>query len=153
MKLNQIKSSRVKLNQAESTHVSKSFPGFPMQLLSSYVYNSRSEPSSASLHLPIHRQAYRSLSKCIAAICESCPAETLPTVQRFIKDVKVKDVSTCRLRALWCTVYIVHTSIYILYTEWVQFRFCQTSIPALPGGDWEGQVSWWDTRPSQLSCL
>ena len=36
-------------------------------------------------------QAYRSLSKCIAAICDSCPGETLSTVHKFIHDVKVRE--------------------------------------------------------------
>jgi cullin-associated NEDD8-dissociated protein 1 len=65
-------------------------------LLTSRVYGRvygrgrSAESGGAALPPPstLHRQAYRSLSMCIAAICESCPAQIIPTVQRFISDVK-----------------------------------------------------------------
>ncbi len=34
-------------------------------------------------------QAYRSISKCVAAICDSVPGETFDTVDKFITDIKV----------------------------------------------------------------
>ena len=34
-------------------------------------------------------QAFRSLSKCIAAICEAVPDSTFPAVDTFITDIKV----------------------------------------------------------------
>lgn len=36
-------------------------------------------------------QAYRSISKCIAAICDSVPGETFNTVDKFIGDIKVSE--------------------------------------------------------------
>ncbi len=34
-------------------------------------------------------QAYRSISKCVAAICDAVPSETFNTVDKFIGDIKV----------------------------------------------------------------
>ena len=34
-------------------------------------------------------QAYRSISKCVAAICDSVPGETFSTVEKFVNDIKV----------------------------------------------------------------
>lgn len=36
-------------------------------------------------------QAYRSISKCIASICDSVPSETFQTVDKFITDIKVRE--------------------------------------------------------------
>ena len=33
-------------------------------------------------------QAYRSISKCIAVICEAVPSQTAATVDKFVMDVK-----------------------------------------------------------------
>lgn len=71
------------------------------KLLSGHVYNAKTDPSIP--HATIHRQAYRSLSKCIAALCESCPDQTFSTVKRFIRDVKSGSSSdSVKLLALLC---------------------------------------------------
>ena len=87
-----------------------------LQLLTSRVYGKRSADSASSSSgraaappgHALHRQAYRSLSMCIAAICESCPAQILPSVQRFIADVKV-------YRIVICIVYDIHVCIIIRF--------------------------------------
>ena len=43
-------------------------------------------------------QAYRSISKCIAAICDSVPSETFTTVDKFIHDIKVS--FECRVHVM-----------------------------------------------------
>lgn len=59
-----------------------------VQLLTSRVYGAMEVGGAATPTL--HRQAYRSLSMCMAAICEACPAQVLSTVQRFVSDIKVR---------------------------------------------------------------
>ena len=45
--------------------------------------------SDLSLSCCVVPQAYRSISKCVAAICDSVPGETFTTVEKFVNDVKV----------------------------------------------------------------
>lgn len=55
------------------------------------LYGSAAKITSCNIVLH-HTQAYRSISKCVAAICDSVPSETFATVDKFIGDIKVSSV-------------------------------------------------------------
>lgn len=79
-------------------------------MLTDSVYQPRPDPhhfgAAATIHrqvstpkleshditwLPMYfsQQAYRSISKCVAAICNAVPDQIFPTVSKFIEDIKV----------------------------------------------------------------
>uniref|UniRef100_A0A8C3VA16 Cullin associated and neddylation dissociated 2 (putative) n=1 Tax=Catharus ustulatus TaxID=91951 RepID=A0A8C3VA16_CATUS len=43
---------------------------------------------SAGASLTLHKQAYHSVAKCVAALCSACPKEAPATVNQFVQDVK-----------------------------------------------------------------
>ena len=45
-------------------------------------------PISTPFNPPVHKQAYYSLAKCVAAITVICPNRALPVVQQFIRDIQ-----------------------------------------------------------------
>ncbi|NXG71728.1 CAND1 protein, partial [Baryphthengus martii] len=55
-----------------------------MKQLTAPVYSS----SSAEASVMLHKQAYYSVAKCVAALCSACRKEAPATVNRFIQDVK-----------------------------------------------------------------
>ncbi|NXI58463.1 CAND1 protein, partial [Chloroceryle aenea] len=55
-----------------------------MKQLTAPVYPSSSAGASATLH----KQAYHSVAKCVAALSSACPKEAPATVNQFIQDVK-----------------------------------------------------------------
>lgn len=55
-------------------------------MLMDFVYKAPASGSDNSF--AVHRQAFRSIAKCIAAICSTVPTHTLPTVTKFISDVQ-----------------------------------------------------------------
>ncbi|KGL73172.1 Cullin-associated NEDD8-dissociated protein 1, partial [Tinamus guttatus] len=69
--------------------------GYPelMKLLTAPIYS----PGSAGASL--HRQAYYSVAKCVAALSSSCPKEAPGTVSQFIQDVK-SPKSSCAVKVL-----------------------------------------------------
>ncbi|XP_035217721.1 cullin-associated NEDD8-dissociated protein 1-like [Stegodyphus dumicola] len=49
----------------------------------------------------IHKQAYHSIAKCVAALTITCPQEALPVVQQFLQELKVKrNIDSVQLFAL-----------------------------------------------------
>ncbi|XP_071033153.1 cullin-associated NEDD8-dissociated protein 1 isoform X2 [Parasteatoda tepidariorum] len=61
--------------------------------------NGQQNQSSGS-HL-IHKQAYHSIAKCVAALTVTCPNEALPVVQQFLQELKSKrNVDSIQLFAL-----------------------------------------------------
>lgn len=55
--------------------------------------------SCEGLCMYVCMQAYRSISKCVAAICDAVPSEIFGTVDQFISDIKV---SVWLLSSLFC---------------------------------------------------
>ncbi|XP_055935598.1 cullin-associated NEDD8-dissociated protein 1-like [Argiope bruennichi] len=52
-------------------------------------------------HHTIHKQAYHSIAKCVAALTITCPQEALPAVHQFLQELKVKrNVDSVQLFAL-----------------------------------------------------
>ncbi|NWT03941.1 CAND1 protein, partial [Mionectes macconnelli] len=60
--------------------------GYPelLKQLTAPVYSS----GSAGAALPLHKQAYHSVAKCVAALSSACPKEAPGTVSQFVRDVK-----------------------------------------------------------------
>lgn len=60
--------------------------GYPelMKQLTAPVYSS----GSAGASLTLHKQAYHSVAKCLAALSSACPKEAPATVNQFVQDVK-----------------------------------------------------------------
>ncbi|NXE40131.1 CAND1 protein, partial [Ptilorrhoa leucosticta] len=60
--------------------------GYPelMKQLTAPVYSS----GSAGASLTLHKQAYHSVAKCVAALSSACPKEAPATVNQFVQDVK-----------------------------------------------------------------
>lgn len=63
------------------------------QLLTDFVYKPQPDPYHFGSPATIHRQAYRSISKCISAICGAAPDQISPVVSKFIADIKSEESS------------------------------------------------------------
>ena len=61
------------------------------KMLTKQIYQPTDATSAAGF--AVHRQAFRSIAKCIATICVAVPDRMLPTVNKFISDIKSTETS------------------------------------------------------------
>ncbi len=60
---------------------------------------------SCDRHVTYDPQAYRSISKCLSAICMAVPEHTFPTVSKFIADITVRFSNKRPSRLKTCLLY------------------------------------------------
>lgn len=71
-------------------------PGLQFQdmfeMLTERIESSQLESAPMSTPLTLHRQAFQSVSRCIAAICFALPNKTIPVIRKFVKDIESPDL-------------------------------------------------------------
>ncbi|KAH9373876.1 hypothetical protein HPB48_016148 [Haemaphysalis longicornis] len=81
--------------------VSLNLPGLGFRELLNEVSTPVYQSGGAGAAVAIHRQAYHSMAKAVAALTLQCPQEALPVVQRFLQDIQAnRSVDAIQLFAL-----------------------------------------------------
>lgn len=81
--------------------VALNLPGLGFRELLNEVSTPVYQSGGAGAAVAIHRQAYHSMAKAVAALTLQCPQEALPVVQRFLQDIQAnRSVDAIQLFAL-----------------------------------------------------
>ncbi|GAB6018576.1 Cullin-associated NEDD8-dissociated protein 1 [Chamberlinius hualienensis] len=71
-----------------------------VQMFINPIYNSTTPVSQHNTNQPVHKQAYHSIAKCVAALTEVCPHEAIPIVRHFQADIRNPQSDSVQLFAL-----------------------------------------------------